>query len=253
MPESPDSRAPSPLPRIRDGDWAVGELLAHGEANYRFDELASRSYFVRLRTQENEQGARRRTEEADRGDRWIDGREERRPWSPDDGGVRILWGTDLRRAITESKSQVKIGQIVAARVVKRERLYIESHTKAAGSSSRANAYRNRWEVETPQFVAQRQKFARAVNENHQSARRRGIDDPESFALYLIHDGARRLAEQRFANAEDQQKFLARVRAFFAASPEREALIAKTVERLKLERAAKSNRSDLKAPEPLTRE
>jgi hypothetical protein len=252
MPESPGSRAPNPLPRIRDSDWVVGELLAHGEANYRFDELASRSYFIRLRTQENEQGARRRTEEADRGDRWIDGREERRPWSPDDGGVRILWGTDLRRAIAESKSQVKVGQIVAARVVKRERLYFESPGKEAGNGQ-SNPYRNRWEVETPQFVAQRQKFARAVNENYQGARRRGVDDPESFALYLIHDGARRLAEQRFANAEDQQKFLARVRAFFAASPEREALIAKTVERLKLERAAKSNRSDPKAPEALTRE
>jgi len=252
MPDSPESRAPRPLPRIRDSDWVVGELLAHGEANYRFDELASRSYFVRLRTQENEQGARRRTEEADRGDRWIDGREERRPWSPDDGGVRILWGTDLRRAIAESKSQVKIGQIVAARVVKRERLYFESPGKAAANGP-SNAYRNRWEVETPQFVAQRQKFARAVNENYQGARRRGIDDPESFALYLVHDGARRLAEQRFANAEDQQKFLARVRAFFAASPEREALIAKTVERLKLERLAKANGAPPKAPEPPTRE
>jgi hypothetical protein len=49
MPEFPETRAPRPLPRIRDSDWVVGELLAHGEANYRFDELASRSYFVRLR------------------------------------------------------------------------------------------------------------------------------------------------------------------------------------------------------------
>jgi hypothetical protein len=166
--------------------------------------------------------------------------------------VRILWGTDLRRAIAESKSQVKLGQIVAARVVKRERLYVESPNRAS-SGGQSDAYRNRWEVETPQFVAQRQKFARAVNENYQGARRRGIDDPESFALYLIHDGARRLAVERFANAEDQQKFLARVRAFFAASPDREALIARTVERLKLERATKADRPVPQAPEPLTRE
>ena len=86
-------------------------------------------------------------------------------------------------------------------------------------------------------MAQRQRFARAVNDSYQSARRSGVDDPESFALYLIHDGARRLAEQRFANAEDQQKFLARVRRFFESSPEREALIAKTVERIKQQRAA----------------
>jgi hypothetical protein len=252
MPQPPD-RNQSSLPRIRDNDWVVGELLAHGAANYRFEELASPSYYVRLRTLETEQGARRRAQDADRAGREIDGREERRPWSPDDGGVRILWGTDLKRAIEESKSHVKVGQIIAARIVARERLFYESQNKTRGEGPK-NSYRNRWEVETPQFVAQRQKFARAVNESYQGARRRGIDDPESFALYLIHDGARRLAEQRFANAEDQQKFLSRVRNFFEASPDREALIAKTVERLNHQRASKTNPPA--APtvrEPLTRE
>ena len=250
MPQPPDTRSNS-LPRVRDNDWIVGELLAHGEAKYRFDELASPSYYVRLRTAESEEGARRRAEEADARGRGIDGRDERRPWSPDDGGVRILWGADLKRAIEESKSHVKVGQIVAARIVRRERLYIEPNQKTAGGQ--APQYRNRWEVETPQFVAQRQRFARAVNDSYQGARRRGADDPESVALYLIHDGARRLAEQRFANAEDQQKFLARVRHFFETSPERVALIAKTVERLNQQRAAQSNRADPKEQEPLTRE
>jgi hypothetical protein len=249
MAPSPDS-SKSPLPRVRDNDWIVGELLAHGKANYRFEELGSPSYFVRLRTQETEQGARRRSEEADRRSPGIDGRDERRPASPDDGGLRVLWGADLRRAIEESKSHVKVGQIVAARVVRRERLYLESHPKTSAGAQ--PAYRNRWEVETPQFVAQRQRFARAVNDSYQSARRRGVDDPESFALYLIHDGARRLAEQRFANAEDQQKFLARVRRFFESSPEREALIAKTVEWMKEQRAvAQPTRDAPKGREDLT--
>jgi hypothetical protein len=251
MPESSEGR-PSPLPRVRDNDWVVGELLGHGEANYRFDDLASPSYFIRLRTQETEAGARRRSETADRAGREIDGRVEQRPWSPDDGGVRVLWGTDLRRAIEESKSHVRVGQVVAARVVSRERLYYESRNKASGQE-RPASYRNRWEVETPQFVAQRQKFARAVNESYQGARRLGIDDPEGFALYLIHDGARRLAEQRFANAEDQQKFLSRVRNFFEASPEREALIAKAVERLNQQKAAKTRGEPPAAREPFTRE
>ena len=190
MADSPNS-GPGPLPRVRDNDWIVGELLSHGEANYRFEELGSRSYFVRLRTQETEEGARRRIEEADRLRPGIDGRDDRRPRSPDDGGVRILWGSDLKRAIDESKSQVKVGQIVAARIVRRERLYLESQQRRSGGAE--PTYRNRWEVETPQFVAQRQRFARAVNDSYQSARRSGVDDPESFALYLIHDGARRLA------------------------------------------------------------
>jgi hypothetical protein len=251
MAQFPDS-SPSPLPRVRDGDWIVGEFLSHGKANFRFEELGSRSYFLRLRTQETEQGARRRTEESDRAGRPIDGRDERHPWSPDDGGVRILWGADLKRAIEESKSHVKVGQIVAARIVRRERLYLESKQKMSAGAQ--PMYRNRWEVETPQFVAQRQKFARAVNDSYQSARRSGVHDPESFALYLIHDGARRLAEERFANVEDQQKFLARVRNFFAASPEREALIAKTVARLKQQEAAThATRAAPQAREGPTRE
>ena len=250
MADPPISGA-GPLPRLRDNDWIVGELLSYGEANYRFEALGSRSYFVRLRTQETEEGARRRMEEADRLGPGIDGRDDRRPSSPDDGGVRILWGSDLKRAIEESKSHVKVGQIVAARIVRRERLYLESRQKRLGGGE--PTYRNRWEVETPQFVAQRQKFARAVNDSYQSGRRRGVDDPESFALYLIHDGARRLAEQRFANAEDQQRFLSRVRNFFEASPEREALIAKTVERLNQQRAAKTIPAAAPAREPLTRE
>ena len=163
-----------------------------------------------------------------------------RPASPDDGGLRVLWGADLKRAIEESKSQVKVGQIVAARVVRRERLYLEPHSKTAAGAQ--PAYRNRWEVETPQFVAQRQRFARAVNDSYQSARRSGVDDPESFALYLIHDGARRLAEQRFANTEDQQKFLSRVRRFFESSPEREALIAKAVHVASVARLRSARRS-----------
>jgi hypothetical protein len=251
MPERPDTSSNS-LPRVRDNDWVVGELLAHGEAKYRFEELASRSYYVRLRTAESEEGARRRAAEADARGFGVDGRDERRPWSPNDGGVRILWGSDLRRAIAESKSQVKVGQIVAARIVRRERLYLEPNQKTPPGGQQPQ-YRNLWEVETPQFVAQRQRFARAVNESFQGARRRGADDPESVALYLIHDGARRLAEQRFANAEDQQKFLARVRHFFETSPEREALIAKTVERLNRKRAAQSKRADAKVQDPLTRE
>ena len=145
-----------------------------------------------------------------------------------------------------------MGQIVAARIVARERLYLESQAKTRGED-RKNSYRNRWEVETPQFVAQRHKFARAVNDSYQGARRSGIDDAESLALYLIHDGARRLAEQRFANAEDQQKFLSRVRHFFEASPEREALIAKTVERLNQQRVVKASRDAPKEREGLSRE
>jgi hypothetical protein len=73
------------------------------------------------------------------------------------------------------------------------------------------------------------QFARQVNESYQGARRVGADGPEAFALYLIHGGARRLAEVHYPNQPAvQQQFLERVRNFFEVSPDREAVIASVV-------------------------
>jgi hypothetical protein len=94
-----------------------------------------------------------------------------------------------------------------------------------------NAYRKRFEVERPQFVKRRVQFARRANETYQGARREGVDSPEAFALYLIHDGARRLAQIQYPDPADQQRFLARVRNFFEVSPDREAVIARAVANL----------------------
>jgi len=241
--------------RPRSSDWVAGELLEHGPARYQFQDSGSPSYFIKLRTFENEVGARRRLQEARDAERPIDGRTERRPWTPDDGGVRTLWGTDLKRAVEQSKSRVQIGQIVAARVVGRDRL--EPDPKRSGQDGRV-FYKNRWEVETPQFIRQRQQFARAVNDSYQGARRQGGNDPEAQALYLIHEGARRLAEHRYPNPDDQQRFLARVRNFLEVSPEREVLIARAVEninRRKAERAraAGQERAADVSPRELARE
>lgn len=240
-----------PLPRIRDNDWVIGILKEHGAAKYRFDEENSLSYFVKIQALENERGARRQLDQVERNSRPIDGRIEHRSWSPDDGGIRTLWGSDLKRAIEEAKSNVKINGRVAVRIVRRERMFFGPNSKVPLADQK-NAYFNRYEVETPEFIERRQKFAKVYNESYQGARRSGVDTPEGIALYLIHDGARRLAEHRYANREDQQEFLARVRNLLDASPDRKALIAKTVERLNEKKALKSNTPPPREPDPPTR-
>lgn len=101
-----------------------------------------------------------------------------------------------------------------------------------------NAYKKRFEVERPQFVKRRVQFARRANETYQGARREGVHCPEAFALYLIHDGARRLAQIQYPDPADQQRFLARVRNFFEVSPDREAVIARAVANLNAKRQSR---------------
>jgi hypothetical protein len=234
-------------PRVYDSSWVVGTLLEHGPAHYQFDADNSMSYFVRLRTAETEQGARRRTQEADQEARPLDGRAPERRRTPDDGGVRVLWGADLKRAIEKSRSGVRVGQVVAVRVIGQERVQFAANSPVPPEKQQT-AYKKRFEVERPQFVKRRVQFARRANETYQGARREGVDSPEAFALYLIHDGARRLAQIQYPDPADQQRFLARVRNFFEVSPDREAVIARAVANLGAKRTTTPTQRTKQSPQ-----
>jgi hypothetical protein len=238
----PRSASRSPTPRVYDSSWVVGTLVEHGPANYLFDPENSKSYFVRLRTAETEQGARRRTQEAEQEERPLDGRTPERRQTPDNGGERVLWGADLKRAIERSKSGVMIGEVVGVRVVGTERIQFAADSRVPIQEQRS-AYKKRFEVERPQFIRRRVQFARQANETYQGARRNGVEGPEAFALYLIHDGARRWAEIHYPDPADQQRFLARVRNFFEVSPDREAVIARAVANLNARGLSTPQRAD----------
>jgi hypothetical protein len=260
MPNSPN-KPKSNAPRVQDAGWIFGRLVAHGAAHYKWDPDASMSYYVRLDTLETEQGARQRREQADQAARPMDGRDQRPAPSVHDGGTREIWGADLARAIRESRSGVEVGKIVGAKIVSREPL-LSDHFPTAPKRG-ATGYWNKWEVETVQFIAQRNRFARAVNENYRNARQDGVVGREALALYLIHEGARRLAAERYPNADDRKTFVDRVKSFFDVSPEREAVIARAVARVNALKAAKQSdptqqraaeaRDRERPAEPLTRE
>jgi hypothetical protein len=156
------------------------------------------------------------------------------------------WGKDIGRAIRESKSRVQIGQIVAARILASVPIENNSPTRNAPT------HWNRWEVETIQYVAQRNRFARAVNENRRHAREDGVEGKEALALYLIHEGAERLAAARYPHAQDRAAFVERVRDFFTVAPERVELIARAVEQLKAKTAIAASVRDRRRDGP-TRE
>ncbi len=75
--------------RVYGGQWVVGELRSHGEANYKFDPDAGKSYYVELRVAH---------------------------------GNEILWGKELKEAIASSKSRVKVGERVGVRIIEKEQL-----------------------------------------------------------------------------------------------------------------------------------
>jgi len=218
-------------PRVRENAWVEGVLVAHGAAPYDFDSDNAPSYFARLRLSESDLAARRRIADADQSARPIDGRGPGQREDPEEEGTRVFWGKDLQRAIRDSKSQVRVGDRVAVRVVRHDPVgQVDDPRSPTG---KRDAFKKRFEVEKPQFIKRRVEFAREVNESYQGARRSGADGPEALALYLIHDGARRFAEARFPDPADQQRFLDRVRNFFDVSPDREAVIARAAEKLRL--------------------
>ena len=208
----------------------LGTLVGHGAAPYQHDPENSNSYYIRIRALETETGARRSALAADESVQPIDGRSTRRTDPRESGGVRIAWGWDLKRAIEESKSRVKVGDTVGVRRVGREAVDISN------SKDTEPRYKNRWEVETVQFIKQRHINARKVNEDYRAARQSGIDDPAARALYLIHAHTEKLAALRYSDPEDQKRFIEGVRRALEQSPEREALIGRIAQ--KVQAAAK---------------
>jgi hypothetical protein len=242
--ETPQRFAP---PRLRDEGWMVGELVEHGAAPYLNDPTYRASYYVRIRTLETEEGARRAARLADEANRTQDGQRAPSTGGREGGGMRIAWGKDLERAIKRSQSHVQIGQIVGVRRREREPVYGPDSQVIPG------AYRNRFEVERVQFIQQRQVNAQKVLNDRHAARREGVNDPVVRALDMILAGAERLAALRYPDPKDQERFVAGVKRALELSPQREALISQIAQRLpanqKLNDRVAAAAEGAKIPEP----
>jgi hypothetical protein len=125
--------------RLYAGDWLGGRLLAHGKAPYRFEPENRESYYVRLQTAE---------------------------------GRQVLWGTDLERAMRESKSHAKVGDAVGVRIVSREKLD-------------GDRTWNRWQVDKAIHIVKERRVAREILEDPITARRAGKDGAILTGSYLL--------------------------------------------------------------------
>jgi hypothetical protein len=161
-----------------DSRLIVGRLEAHGPAKYHFRADQSASYFLKVITSR---------------------------------GTRILWGKDLARALTQSRTQPKIGSQIGVR-----RTGYETFAIPDGTGDRI-VRRNRWMVESAQFFAERAQLARRVRDAHADAREATRTHPELVSTYLSLRGAQAIADRRIADPKDRERFLALVREAMAKS------------------------------------
>lgn len=161
--------------RLYAGDWVVGRLLEARKAPYHDDPAERPSYTIKLKTPD-------RTER--------------------------LWGVDLERAVTKSKSKVKVGDMVAARITRTEILTIPD--KEPNKPPKQVPYRH-WDVEQVVYAYARQRVAREILKDPITARRAGKDGKLVTGSYLLVAGAEMMADILHTRDEDRKAFVSRIR------------------------------------------
>lgn len=170
--------------RVREAPRApvTGVLLAHAAAPYRFDPAQSTSYYVRLRTAV---------------------------------GERTLWGTDLERAVTASRSRVRVGDAVTAAPHGAQTMKVRVAKRGEAGERvgerKVTVSRTVWSVETVQHLEARERRAQLVRDGALPADTLLAGDPELAAAAIALRLAARFAQRLTPHAGSQARFVHAVR------------------------------------------
>jgi hypothetical protein len=136
----------------------------------------------------------------------------------------VLWGVDFDRAIRESLSKVKVGDEVSARFLGSEPVTVSRPVRdAQGEVVRetlVQRHRNRWSVETTEFLRERVELAKVVRDDTISKEAAVRRNPALAGTYTELHTARLKAKQQFKAPADQERFVASTRERLAAEIER---------------------------------
>ena len=171
----------------RDEPILVGRFQSHGSAAYQFRAGEDPSYYLKILTNR---------------------------------GERIAWGKDLKRAIVESSTQAKVGDLIGVRRNGSEIVTVTVRERDSQGRLIERAQpvrRHRWQIEKVQFFAERVRLARRVREDQIDAREAVRRQPELISTFLSLRGAQAIAERRIADPNDRERFLALVREAMAKS------------------------------------
>jgi hypothetical protein len=185
----PPQPVPAPAADHRTNQRIGGKLIDHGRDFYRHDPNEAPSYFVRLQTPE---------------------------------GPREVWGKDIERAVSQSLSQPKAGDEVVLQRTGREAVTIRRWAKDAQGERREaplETFRNRWVLETREFLDRRSTAAQAVRDPSVRPQEAVRSHPELAGTYLNLRAAE-LASRVLRDREDQRRFVQQVRLALARDIER---------------------------------
>ena len=187
----PDPPPPVPRAPARDsgGEPIRGRLLDHGKDSYRHDPNEAPSYFVRLQTPQ---------------------------------GPREVWGKDIERAVARSLSKPKTGEEVILQRTGADAVTVRRQVRdeqGALHDAPVQAVRNRWVLETQEFLKQRSTAAEVVRDGSVRPEEAVRRYPELAGTYLNLRAAQ-IAARVFQDREDQRRFVDRVRQGLARDIER---------------------------------
>lgn len=195
LPRAPDKGSPSDRPsgrkqsnKGRSTDRHLsGRLIDHGPAPYRHKTDQPMSYFVQVEAAQ---------------------------------GEREIWGVDLERAMTESLSRPKPGDEIVLKNLGQKQVTVRvqerDETGRLVKDVPLDTHRNRWLVETKDFLRERAKVAAVLRDSSIDPKQGTEKHPELQGSYLQLKAAE-LASQEFTSVADQQRFVALVREKLADS------------------------------------
>lgn len=176
------------LARRRGEELLIGRMVGHGRATYQYRADQELSYQVTILTSR---------------------------------GPRTLWGKDLERALRESETQPKAGDLVGVRRTAREVVTVTSRQRDPDgrvmSQSERQAHRSQWIVEKVQFFAERARLARQVRDEQVDVRAAVKAHPELKSAFLSVRAAEEFAAQKISDPGDRARFLELIRGAMAGS------------------------------------
>ncbi len=185
----------------------TGQLLAAGPATYKFDPKGGLSYYVKLQT---------------------------------DDGERIVWGIDLERALVESQSGVRIGDVVTIEnqgskpvTVKMPRL--DQAGNVIGEKEIAT-HRNTWLIEKPSHFEQRARKVAAFRSGEATREELVRRYPDLTSAVVSLWLGEQFATKTIERPDNRERVVALVKERLAQALERGDLI--NVPKLKQEVARK---------------
>ena len=176
------------LARRRGEELLIGRLIGYGRANYQFRVDEDPSYYVKLLTSR---------------------------------GPRTIWGKDLERALLESETKPKTGDLVGARRAAREAVTVTVKERDAEgrvvSQRERHTHRSLWVVEKVGFFAERARMARRVRDEQVDVREAVRAHPELRSAFLSVRAAEEFATRKIKDPTDRVRFLELIRGAMAGS------------------------------------